>query len=173
MRKACGASRLKIIAVIGAASLVLTGCGQKTVPGPGGGNPNPVKAGKAQKVHLIWKKHDNKWMVKLNDGPEENPTTAKTDLKKGDGPTMFEVDIEGDTDATFKDIDGLIVWEGQKKAVNSGSTQILGPILSDDRTKLYFFDLNQGAAVRLYYGLNFEDGSSVDPIIDNGGGTNQ
>jgi hypothetical protein len=178
MRNGGGASRLKIIAVLGAASMVLAGCGQKAVPGPGGGgsNPNPVKAGPGQKVHLIWKKHDNKWMVKLNDGPEENPTTAKTELKQGLGPTMFEVDIQGDTDAAFKDIDGFIVWEGQKKAVKSGSTQILGPVLIYDKnnraTKLFFFDLNQGNAVTLYYGFNFDDGTSVDPIIDNGGGTN-
>ncbi len=172
-QKARETSRLKAIAVLGAATMLLAGCDHRAGPsGAGGGNPNPIKSGPAQKVHLVWKKHENKWMVKLNGGGEENPSTATIDLKQGVGPTMFEVDIQGDTDATFKDIDGLIVWEGQKKAVKSGSTQILGPILSNDKKKLFFFDLNQGGAVKLYYGLNFEDGTSVDPIIDNGGGTN-
>ena len=165
-RETLAAGRLKQIAAVCAASVLLASCGHGQVRGYG----NPVKPGPAQLVHLIWKQATNQWMVKLNNGGEENPKTAKITLPKGTGPTMFVVDIVNYPTASFKDPGALDVWENSK-GTNPGinSTQILGPIITK-QGKLVFYDLNQGSHVTLYYTLNFNNGvPSVDPIMDNGG----
>jgi hypothetical protein len=169
--EARGAGRLKTIAALGAATMLLAGCGHKDVHSSNG---NPLKPGAAQKVHLIWK--SGTWKVKFNGDPnEQDPKTAMTVLANGVGPTRFEVDIQKSAPATFKD-DGLAVWEGDKSNPQPGinSTQILGPIISADRKTLIFYDLNQGGPVNLSYTLSFIEGGipSVDPIINNGGGPN-
>jgi hypothetical protein len=171
--------RMKTIAAIFGATLILAGCGGGTGQtgggGGGGGNPNPVQPGTDQKIHLVWKKADNAWKVKLNGGPEEDPRTAKTELAKGVGPTKFEVDIQADGPSTisFKNPGGLSVWTGSKSTPQAGinSTQILGPTI-DEHGHLIFWDLNQGDPVTLYYSLHFNEAGvpSVDPIVDNGGG---
>ena len=158
--------RIKKIAVVVAATLLLAGCGggQKVQTG------NPGKPGPVQKVHLVWQ--TNQWKVSLNGGPLVNPATAKTDLPRNTtGPTMFEVDIQGGTTVSFKDPDGLSVWTGSKSAPQSGinSTQILGPVVTKGGKQLIFWDLNQGDAVALNYSLQFDSGPPVDPIINNGG----
>lgn len=160
------AGRLGTIAVICAAALVVAGCSKSQTPRVNG---NPAKGGPKQTVELIWKKTTSEWKVKLNGGGEENPATAKIDLARNTtGPTMFEVDIKGNGAPGFATSGALSVWE-KSKAASQGSTQILGPIVSTDAKTLYFFDLNQGDAVTLYYGFNFDNNTSVDPIIDNGG----
>ena len=150
------------IAMVFAATMLLASC-QK--PGTAGGG-NPVKQGQAQDVHLIWNQGQNKWKVKLNTGPEQDPSTARTELVKGTGPTMFTVRITGP--AGFKDPDGLTVWEKSKSGA-AGSTQILGPVMTK-QGNMVFYDLNQGDPVTIYYSLNLDNGQSVDPIIDNRGG---
>lgn len=136
------------------------------------GSGNPAAPGQGQQVHLIW--NQNAWKVKLNNGPEQDPATARTTLARNTaGPTMFTVDIQGNTTASFTDPGGLDVWEGDnakmqpKTGINS--TQVLGPIVTKNRKQLIFFDLNQGDPVTLNYRLNFDHGPSVDPIIGNGG----
>lgn len=161
---AAAGSRKKILVVL-AATLLLSGCGggQKAQPG------NPGKPGPVQKVHLVWQ--TNQWKVSLNGGPLVNPATAKSDLTRNTGPTMFEVDIQGGTTVSFKDPDGLSVWTGSKSSPQSGinSTQILGPVVTKGGKQLIFWDLNQGDAVTLNYSLQFDSGPPVDPIIENGG----
>ena len=159
------AERVKKLAAIFAATLVVSGCGTPKVQG----NNNPAKPGPTQKVHLVWQ--TNQWKVSLNGGPLVSPATAKTELTRNTGPTMFEVDIQGNTTASFRDADGLAVWTGSKSTPQSGinSTQILGPVVSKNGKQLTFWDLNQGDAVTLNYSLHFDTGPSVDPIIDNGG----
>ena len=160
------AERLKKISLIFAATLVVAGCGAPKVRG----NGNPPKPGATQKVHLVWQA--NQWKVSLNGGPQVSPASAKTDLARNTGPTKFEVDIQGNTPASFKaDPDGLSVWTGSKSAPQSGinSTQILGPVVNKNGKQLIFWDLNEGDAVILNYSLHFDSGPSVDPIIDNGG----
>jgi hypothetical protein len=166
---------IKTIAMLGAAAMLLSGCGHKAVPEGGGGNPNPVKPGAVQQINLIWKKSTNEWKVKLPGDPnEEDPKSAVTHLAKGVGPTMFELDIQGSSPLpTFKD-DALTVWEGDKSNPGGGkaTTQILGPVLTKKGT-LVFWDLNQGDPVKVNYSLHFNNGvPDADPIIDNGGGTN-
>lgn len=161
------ATRIKTIAGIFAATLLLAGCGGPKVQG----NGNPSKQGPAQDVHLIWKQATNEWKVKLNNGSEVKPADALTTLAKGTGPTMFVVDIAGNS-ATFSDVEPLTVWTGDKGQPKQGieGTQILGPILTKGG-KLVFYDLNQGDPVTLNYSLHFNNGvPSVDPIINNGGG---
>lgn len=163
--------RVKRTALIFGVTLLLAACGgPKVQPG---GNPNPVQPGPDQKVHLVWKQATNEWKVKLNGGGEENPSTAKVALAKGIGPTKFEVDIQGST-VSFKDPGGLSVWTGDKSVPHSGinSSQILGPVVTKNGKQLIFWDLNQGDPVVLNYSLFFDSGPPVDPIIDNGGGTN-
>lgn len=157
--------RIKTITALSAAAFLLAACG-----GPKGeATPaKPPKKGAPQEVHLIWKQAENKWKVKLGSGPEEDPKTAKTTLAPGTGPTMFVVDIAGKP-VTFKDPGGLTVWEGSKSA-QEGSTQILGPEITKGG-KMVFYDMNYGDKVLIYYSINLSDGTSVDPIIDNGGGT--
>ncbi len=154
------------IATIAAAALLLASCGN---PKGQAVLKKPPNKGDAQQVHLIWKQAENTWKVKLGNGPEQDPSTAKTTLGEDVGPTMFVVDIQGPTTATFKDPGGLTVWE-KAKSGSPGSTQILGPEITKGG-KLVFWDLNYGDKVTLYYSLNLSDGTSVDPIIDNGGGS--
>jgi hypothetical protein len=155
------------IAVLCAATTLFANCGGPKIQV----NGNPAKPGPTQKIHLVWK--GTNWKVKLNNGGEEDPKAAKTALTYDTGPTMFEVDIQGPTTVSFKDSGALDVWEGdgKKSQPQSGvnSTQILGPIITK-QGKLVFWDLNQGDPVTLNYQLNFDNGPSVDPIIDNGGG---
>lgn len=155
---------LKNLLAIFAATLLLAGC---SAPKVRGGNPG--KAGPPQKVHLVWQ--TNQWKVSLNGANPVNPAAAKTDLARNTGPTMFEVDIQGNPSVSFKDPDGLSVWTGSKSTPQSGinSTQILGPIVTKGGKQMIFWDLNQGDAVTLNYSLQFDSGPSVDPIIDNGG----
>ena len=169
--------RVKTIAAVFAATLVVAGCGGGKAPGGGGGGggkPNPVQAGPSQKVHLKWKQATNSWKVTFNGNTnEEDPKTAKTDLGQGVGPTMFEVDIQGPGSSTisFDDTNGLSVWTGSKSTPQAGinSTQILGPIITK-QGNLIFWDLNQGGPVTLNYSLHFKNGvPPVDPIVDNGG----
>lgn len=175
--EAGGTGRLKTIAVVAAGALLVAGCGAPKVRS----NGNPKNPGPTQKIHLVWKQSTNSWKVKLKDGgAEEDPKTAKTLIPYDTGPTMFEVDIEGSAPATFKDSDALSVWTGSKSSPQSGikSTQILGPIVFTDKNKkqkLIFWDLNQGDAVTLNYGIQFNESGvpPVDPIIDNGGGDRQ
>jgi|tagenome__1003787_1003787.scaffolds.fasta_scaffold20197355_1 hypothetical protein len=164
--------RMKTILAVSAATLILAGCTQKT-PGSGGnGTGKPPKAGAIQKIHLVWK--GTFWKVKLNGGGEEDPKTAKTPLAPGDGPTMFVVDIQGPTTATFKESGSLDAWEGanakSSPQVGVNSTQILGPSFTKDGKQMIFWDLNEGAPVTVNYRINFDTGPSVDPIVDNGGG---
>lgn len=166
-------TRMTTVVAIFAGTLILAGCGAPKGPGSGGGTggAKQVYPGTTQKIHLIWK--GSTWKVKLNGGPEEDPKTATISLGKGVGPTMFVVDIQGPTSATFKDPGGLAVWTGSKSQPQSGinSTQILDPIVTDKKKQIVFGDLNQGNAVTLYYGLYFNESGvpSVDPIITNGG----
>lgn len=153
------------VAALFVAGILLASCGDRH--GQGGGNP--VQPGQAQEVHLIWNAGLNKWMVKLNNGQEQNPSSATITLPEGTGPTMFTVDIAG-KQAAFKETGGLTVWE-ESKSKPQGSTQILGPVITK-QGKMVFYDLNQGAAVKIYYGLNLDNGESIDPIIDNRGGGN-
>jgi hypothetical protein len=156
---------MKKIVAISAAAMLLAACGtQKGQTGPN----KPPNKGNTQEVHLIWKSLENKWKLKFGNGQEQDPKTAKTTLAPTVGPTKFIVDIAGKS-VTFKDPDGLTVWENSKSGP-PGSTQILGPEITKGG-KLVFYDLNYGNSVTIYYSLNLSDGSSVDPIIDNGGGT--
>jgi hypothetical protein len=166
------AERLKKIALVLAATLVVAGCGKSQNVR---GNGNPAGPGPTQKIQLVWKHATNQWKVKLNGGSEQDPKSAHTPLARNTtGPTMFEVSIDGggSTPPTFAS-DALWVWEGpgQKSSPQNGihSTQILGPVLAKDGT-LVFWDLNQGSNATLNYQLNFQNGvPPVDPIIDNGG----
>jgi hypothetical protein len=172
-RLRAGTKGLNTIAVVAAATLILAGCGAPKSAGngtTGGGNGNPPNQGPPQEVHLIWKQATNEWKVKLNNGGEENPKTAKITLPQGTGPTMVIVDIAGYPGATFKDSGALDVWENAKgSSPGINSTQILGPIVTK-QGKLVFYDLNLGNAVTLYYSLNFNNGvPPADPIMDNGG----
>jgi hypothetical protein len=162
--------RLKTIATITAAALLVAGCGgpsPSTSPKPQAVGDNPKKQGPPELVHLKWK--GTGWKVKLGNGNEEDPDKAKTTLREG--PTMFVVDIQG-KNATFRNQDPLAVWEGSKSAPKSGinSTQIIGPSFNK-QGNLVFWDLNQGPPVTLYYSIHFNepDVPPVDPIIDNGG----
>ena len=177
--KAGRTRRIRSVATLFAATLILAACGgggtvQNGGGGSGGGKPNPVQPGPAQKVHLVWKQATNSWKVKFNGNTnEEDPKTAKTKLDPGVGPTMFEVDIQGPGSSTFSfdDSNGLAVWTGSKSTPQTGinSTQILPPMITKQGT-LIFWDLNQGDAVTLNYSLHFKNGvPSVDPIVDNGG----
>ena len=164
--------RMKTIVAISAATLILAGCNQRS-PGSGGaGTGKPPKGGTDQKIHLIWK--GTYWKVKLNNGGELDPDKAHTPLNQGEGPTMFVVDIQGPTTATFKASGSLDAWEGPnaKSSPQAGvnSTQILGPAFTKDGKQMIFWDLNEGAGVTVNYRINFDTGPSVDPIIDNGGG---
>lgn len=164
-----GPGRLKKIAPLCAATLLLVGCGGHRTPGSG--NCSPSKPGPSQQVHLIWTKTDG-WRVNVGNG-DQKPADAHSPVGHLIGPTQFTVDIQGPTTASFKDPGGMDVWEGPnaKSAPQSGinSTQILGPIVTKNGKQLIFYDLNQGPGTTLNYQLNFDSGPSVDPIIDNGG----
>lgn len=175
-QKAGGAIRSRTIALVGAATLLLAGCGGHQTKNNG---PNPTKPGATQKIQLIWKQATKTWMVIMPGNPhEQDPKTALTLLAYGVGPTEFDVSIHGgSTTPTFKSFDALSVWPGDKSAPQSGinSTQILGPIVAGDGKTLVFYDLNQGDPVKLSYSLSFNEAGvpPADPIINNGGGPGQ
>ena len=154
---------LKTIAALCAGAMILASCGGRKATAP----KDPFDPGPTQRIHLIWNVPENKWKVKLNNGPEQDPSTAKTTLGKDVGPTTFVVDIAGKT-AAFKSPGGLTVWE-TSKSQPPGSAQISGPVLTKSG-KLVFSDVNKGDPVTIYYGLNLTDGTVIDPIIENGGG---
>jgi len=153
------------VAAISVAAVLLASCG---TPKGQAAPKKPPNKGATEEVHLIWKQAENKWKVKLGNGQEQDPNSATTILDEGRGPTMFVVDIAGKS-VTFKDQGGLTVWDNSKSGP-AGSTQILGPEVTK-AGKLVFWDLNYGDKVKIYYSLNLSDGTSVDPIVDNGGGT--
>jgi len=159
--------RAKNIAAICAATLVLASCGGGRSLTSG----KPPKQGQTQRVRLVWK--GSEWKVQQNGGSEEDPAKAHTKIGKDIGPTMFVVDIAGNS-ATFSNSEPLSVWTGDKNQPQSGinSTQIVGPIVEKDGKKLIFFDLNYGDPVSLNYSLHFNEPGvpAVDPIIDNDGG---
>ena len=154
---------LKMIVALGAGAVLLASCQSRQSPPP----KDPFDPGPTQRVHLIWKQAENKWKVKLNNGPEQDPSSAKTILAKDIGPTIFVVDIAGKS-VSFKNPGGLTVWENSKSGP-AGSAQISGAVITKSG-KLIFSDVNKGDPVEIYYGLNLDDGTSIDPIIDNGGG---
>ena len=183
--------RMKRIAAICAATMIVAGCSSKTGPGNGAGNTTgggntvgtgnpkkPPQPGPDQKVLLIWQPVTKDWMVQLPGDPPTKPDKAHTHLKQGVGPTKFVVEVVGNSSATFKDPGGLSAWEGDnaKSQVQSGihSTQILGPILTDGGKHLIFYDLNADDPVTINYQIDFNNGvKAVDPIIDNGGGVSE
>jgi hypothetical protein len=155
---------MKTITAISAATLLLASCGSPKGQAPA---RKPPEKGAEEKVHLIWKQATNEWKVKLGNGPEQDPKTATTTLDPGRGPTKFIVDISGNA-VGFKDPGSLTVWENAKTS-SPGSTQILGPEI-DKNGKMVFYDMNYGDKVKIYYSINLDNGTSVDPIIENGGG---
>lgn len=181
----------KKIATILAATLLLAGCEAQQAQNNAAEQVQSNAAEQAEagqpyqlpthRVQLIWIAGQNKWMVKLDNGSEQAPDQAKTPLDPNSGPAMFVVDIAGNPpgNPTFKDPGGLTVWEGSMTdpksppPSNPTSNQILGPVIAgpDNNKKLVFWDLNQGSARRVFYSINLSDGTSIDPIIDNGGGT--
>lgn len=156
------------ITAIAAAALLVTGCGKDQQANARRGPDYP---GPSELVRLKWQGgSQNQWKVDLK-GVEKAPKDAKTIIPQGDGPTMFVVDIDGHKDATFKNPNGLSVWEGEnaKSSPQQGinSDQIIGPIVTKDGRKLVFFDLNT-KKVTLNYALHFNNNvPTVDPIIEN------
>lgn len=162
--------RMKTIAAISAATLLLAGCEARKALPPG----KPPQPGPPQMVTLVpsGSGANTTWKVRLNGGAEQSPDTATTRINPGDGPTKFTVNIAPNPSGIeFRTQNPLSVWAGPKSPARSGiDSQIVGPVL--EQGKLVFWDLNYGAAVRLSYSIHFEGNvPSVDPIIDNGGGT--
>lgn len=183
---------MKKFALISVAALLLTGCETQQAQNNAAEQAQdnavqvaqpPLEQIQTERVHLIWNSGLNKWMVKLNNGSEQDPDKAQTKLDKDSGVAMFIVDIAGNSPSnpTFKDPGGLTVWEGNDtdpKSTppnNPTSNQIVGPVVvtfrPNNEKKLVFWDRNQGNKVRIFYSINLTDGTSIDPIIDNGGGT--
>lgn len=169
--------RTMTIFAVSALALMLAGCGSgggHKPAGDGGGSQGmlpkkPVNKGADKKVVLNWE--NGQWWVQLDGGSNQKPDKATTVLKKDEGPTMFEVTIKGKS-STFPKSGSLHVWEDSKTSNPEGSTQILGPIISENDKKLTFFDLNQGPKMQIYYSITLADGTKIDPIVDNGGGGN-
>ena len=78
--------------------------------------------------------------------------------QRATGPTMFEVDI-GRVRCDLQGTGRPDRMGGTEDEVARNRDQFdpnLGPILTKDNKKLFFWDLNQGGPVKLNYGLNFE-----------------
>jgi hypothetical protein len=162
-----GTRQLMKIAVLCAATMALAGCTQRQPTG----NGNPLAPGPDQQVHLVWQGND--WLVGVGTANPVKPSDAHTKIPRYTGPTKITVDIVGNTSASFKKQGALSAWTtGSKLQPQSGinSTQILGPVLTDDG-KLVFYDLNQGDAVTIFYSIHLDNSPKpdVDPIMDNGG----
>ena len=157
---------LKKIAVICAATVLVSSCGGGGRKMTGGKPPAP---GQAQQVLINWT--GTEWLVQLNGNPPVKPAQAKSNLG-ANGPTMFVVNIVGHPTATFKNSGALTVWQGNKSQPQPGiDSEVLGPIVTNNGKQLIFFDLNY-SKVTLNYALHFNQPTvpSVDPIIENGGG---
>lgn len=176
------------IATVSVAALLLAACGSKqpannsTAQAAVDTNETaapkkPPAKGTDVKVHLIWKSDVSKWKVKFDNKQDEyDPDKAVTTLAMDQGPTKFIVDVSG-KNVNFQDPGGMTVWEGKPSdpksstpPSNPSSTQILGPEI-DKNGKMVFYDLNYGDKVRIFYSIHLDNGETLDPIIDNGGGT--
>ena len=168
---AVGAKRIMGLAAILGGSLLLAGCEARKAQAPG----KPPNPGPPQIVTLVptGSGAATTWKVLLPGNPQpQDPDKAETVLGVGVGPTKFIVNVAGNpNDFKFRAQDPLSVWAGPKFPAKSGvDTQIVGVGL--EQGKLVFWDLNYGPKQKLSYSIHF-DGNvpSVDPIIDNGGGT--
>lgn len=170
---------MKKMAAISAAALLLAGCKAQQVqdntaqPPPKAGTPNP---GPPQIVTLVptGTGANTTWKVQFPGKQPQDPKTARTEIDQGVGPTKFTVNIAGNpNDYKFRAQDPLAVWAGPKDPPQSGiDSQIIGPMF--EQGKLVFWDLNYGPAVDLSYSIHFEGNvPPVDPIIENGGGSEQ
>jgi hypothetical protein len=162
--------RMKTIAGISVAALLLAGCEARKAQTPG----KPPNPGSPQTITLVpsGSGANTTWKVLLAGNPQpQDPDKATTVIPEGDGPTKFTVNIAGNpAGIKFRAQNPLSVWAGPKLPAQSGiDTQIVGPIF--EQGKLVFWDLNYGPQVKLSYAIHFEGNvPSVDPIIENGGG---
>lgn len=162
---------MKKIAALSVAALLLAGCEARQAQ-TAGKPPNP---GPPQIITLVpsGSGASTTWKVLLagNSQPQD-PDKATTVIGENVGPTKFTVNIAGNpAGIKFRAQNPLSVWAGPKFPAQSGiDTQIVGPIF--EQGKLVFWDLNYGPKVTLSYAIHFEGNvPSVDPIIENGGGT--
>jgi hypothetical protein len=91
----------------------------------------------------------------------------------GGGTVVFNID-PAKTDVTFasKVADAIWIKPGSKpkSAGIAPAGQVGTPILINGNHTLIVNDQNSGQGLNLHYRLAFSDGTSIDPVIRNGGG---
>lgn len=92
-------------------------------------------------------------------------------LDENSGPQFLTFTITGSSGAKFSG-DPIWVAQGAKPNQKSQHAQIPAWQVKGGGKKLVVFDWNDNPQkTNLYYRLNFDDNSALDPIIQNGGGT--
>ena len=113
-------------------------------------------------------------------GNGSNPAGGYPDLllpAKESQDVIFIINNPPGSAITFPDKahDAIFIQPGSKPQgkVYKDAGQLGPPKLSKNKTVLVLKDKNKGQPMEFHYALNFSDGSKIDPVIKNGGGTVQ
>lgn len=109
------------------------------------------------------------WIMHYNGqhGPGNYPTIQ---LGKNQGPYFITFTIDPSTAARFSEDDPIWVADNAKpKGLMNNHSQIAAWKVKDSGTKLVVFDWNDEPG-NIHYQLNFNDNTTLDPVIENGGG---
>lgn len=113
-------------------------------------------------------------------GSGVGPTARFPDLvlpPKQSQDVIFIINNPPGTNITFPadPYDAIFIQPNTKPTtkVYQAAGQLGTPKLSKNKTVLVLKDKNKGQAMDFHYALNFSDGSTIDPVIKNGGGTTE
>jgi len=112
---------------------------------------------------------DQKCHIKDDGGthPSAKVKDNKITLDAKAGPFIIEFKLTGNLDWAEKN--PFLVKKGECPGEGEFEREQIW-IQPPDGKKLTVLDLNSGKGCELHYRMNFADGTSCDPIIENGGG---
>lgn len=120
-----------------------------------------------EKVKLTFQ--NNQWHMQYKGtyGPGNYP---KIEVDEDDGPHFITFTITGNTNATFSNDPIWVSDSAKPKQAKLDHDQIVSWKVKQNGKKLIVFDWNDRPG-EIHYQLNFSDGTVLDPVIQNGGGT--
>jgi hypothetical protein len=118
------------------------------------------------------------WQLCVENTCDSKPPYPMLKLNADTGPytIIFSINDHGPAPIRFagKADDAIHIQPNSKpngKKYDPGG-QLGSASLSKHKQTLVLTDKNEGTGVDFHYALNFSDGSTIDPVIRNGGGTN-
>lgn len=118
------------------------------------------------------------WELCADGKCDNKPPYPMLDLKEDTGPyaIVFTINDNSNPPIRFQGNadDAIHIQPNSKpngKKYDPGG-QLGSASLTKGKQTLILTDKNEGTGVDFHYALNFNDGSKIDPVIRNGGGTN-